>query len=294
MSNKKEISNVSATTAIDLKAELAQQTERFEKTRASEGKLSAAKRPEQKKTVWTKQNKGVDARNAKDKYIEEVESNVLARSREQLEKKAKIYEAMRSGHIQQEYSEYDDDEKAPLIDFDKKYLQERQLEEIREETERKLKKRRQEKEAEDVDDPWVEYEDEFGRTRTVRQSQLPKLLPEEKPKSKEDDYIPRYDYEIGDELADISHINHYDADAEIRTKGVGFYRFSKDEEEREEQMAKLNKLRQETENARKSAISAAAKRQQMMARNAEKIRARKAALQARKQHPLKQEPNNKV
>ncbi|KAG1521619.1 hypothetical protein G6F50_018719 [Rhizopus delemar] len=57
-------------------------------------------------------------------------------------------------------------------------------------------------------------------------------------------------------------------------------------------MAKLNKLRQETENARKSAISAAAKRQQMMARNAEKIRARKAALQARKQHPLKQEPNN--
>lgn len=103
---------------------MAQQTERFEKTRANEGKLSAAKRPEQKKTVWTKQNKGVDARNAKDKYIEEVESNVLARSREQLEKKAKIYEAMRSGHIQQEYSEYDDDEKAPLIDFDKKYLQE--------------------------------------------------------------------------------------------------------------------------------------------------------------------------
>ncbi|KAG0958348.1 hypothetical protein G6F32_000394 [Rhizopus arrhizus] len=267
--------------AVDLKAELAHQTEKFNKTRASSGKQSAAKRPEQKRTVWAKQNKGIEARNAKDKQIEEVQSDVLAKSREQLEKKAKIYEAMRSGQYKEEYD--DDDEKAPLIDFDRKYFQERQLEEIREETERKLKKRRQEKEA--ADDPWVEYEDEFGRTRTVRQSQLPNMTVQEE--ENREDMMLRPDYEMGDGLASRAHIKHYDADKEIRTKGVGFYRFSKDEEEREEQLAKLNKLRDETENARKSAILAAAKRQQMMAKNAEKIRARRAALQARKQHPLK-------
>lgn len=51
-----------------------------------------------------------------------MQSDVLARSREQLEKKAKIYEAMRSGQYKEEYD--DDDEKAPLIDFDRKYFQE--------------------------------------------------------------------------------------------------------------------------------------------------------------------------
>ncbi|KAI9270872.1 hypothetical protein BY458DRAFT_510025 [Sporodiniella umbellata] len=285
MSNKKEI-NISATTAVDLRAELAQQTELFKKTRASAGKQSAAKRPEAKRTIWSQQNKGLEARKERDRQLEEVEGDVLIRSREQLEKKAKIYEAMKSG----QFTEYEEDEeKAPLVDFDKKYLQERQLDEIREETERKLKKRRQE----EADDPWVEYVDEYGRTRTVRQSQVPVSVEQDEDyEDYEDGGMLRPEYEMGDGLATRADINHYDADREIRTKGVGFYRFSKDDDERDEQLAKLNKLRQETENARQSAVSASAKRQQMMAKNAEKIRARKAALQARKKHPLKHNISN--
>lgn len=124
MEKGKLINNVSATTAIDLKAELAKQMEEFEKTRSSTGKQVTARKPDKKPTVWTRQNKGVDARNAKDAarhQLEAVEGHTLSRSREQLEKKAKIYEALRSGKYRTDDL---DEEKSPLIDFDRKYMQE--------------------------------------------------------------------------------------------------------------------------------------------------------------------------
>lgn len=119
---QKVINNVSATTAIDLKAELAHHLEQFEKVRSSAGKQVTARKPDKKPTVWTRQNKGIDARNERDKkqQLEAVEGNTLVRSREQLEKKAKIYEALRTG----KYKDSIDDENGPLIDFDRKYMQE--------------------------------------------------------------------------------------------------------------------------------------------------------------------------
>jgi hypothetical protein len=124
MQKSKIINNVSATTAIDLKAELAQQVEQFEKVRSSSGKQVATSRPEKKATVWSRQNKGVNDRNKQDaaQQLQAVESDTLARSREQLERKAKIYEDMRSGKYRIE--DDDDEEKMPLIDFDRKYMQE--------------------------------------------------------------------------------------------------------------------------------------------------------------------------
>lgn len=97
----------------------------------------------------------------------------------------------------------------------------------------------------------------------------------------------RPSYEMDDGLADRFNMDHYEADREIRTKGVGFYSFSKDEQERQEQLQKLNQIRTETEAARSSTSSASEKRKQMLAKNAEKIRARKAALQAKRYHQLK-------
>lgn len=291
MQHSKEISNVSATTAIELKAELAQHIDQFEKTRSSSGKQVTAKRPDKKPTVWSRQNQGVHERNQRDKsqQLSQVETDVLKRSREQLEKKARFYEAMRSGKYKVEMGDNEDD--APLVDFDRKYFQEKELEE---EMNEKRKKRKTRDDSDDDDDPWVEYEDEFGRTRIVRQSEARKLQREDE--DDEDDYFDEnkdyIDYRPSEEsimAADRSDMAHYEADREIRTKGVGFYRFSKDEEERQAQMDKLNKIRQDTENARKSAISSASKRKQMLAQNAEKIRARKAALQAKKNHQLKPE-----
>ncbi|OBZ91188.1 hypothetical protein A0J61_00758 [Choanephora cucurbitarum] len=265
---QKPIKNVSSTTAVDLKAELAQHVDQFEKMRSSSGKQVTARRPDKKPTVWSRQNKGVNDRNQRDmQVLPAVESDVLARSREQLEKKARFYEAMQSGQF-----EYDpEDEDNILVDFDRKYLEEKDAE----------KKSRKKKRVEE-EDPWVEYEDEFGRTRVVRKSQLPQR---EEEVIEDEIEAPVYDFS----KSDRTNMNHFEADREIRTKGVGFYQFSKDEDERQAQMDKLNKIRQETENARKSVVSAASKRKQMMAQNAEKIRARKAALQAKRHHQLKPE-----
>jgi hypothetical protein len=44
---------------------------------------------------------------------------------------------------------------------------------------------------------------------------------------------------------------HYDASAEVRAKGAGFYQFSGDEEERKRQMEELKSAREETERMRK-------------------------------------------
>lgn len=166
------------------------------------------------------------------------------------------------------------------------------MEQAIEESERKNKRKRlsKEEEKEDDEDPWVEYEDEFGRTRIVRRSELPQRSPLPEPYSDEEEEggysMQRPGY---DGSGDRSDMNHYEADREIRTKGVGFYKFSRDEQDRQDQINKLNQLRQETENARISASSASEKRKQMLAKNAEKIRARKAALQAKKHHQLKPE-----
>ncbi|KAK8919684.1 Coiled-coil domain-containing protein 174 [Metarhizium anisopliae] len=45
---------------------------------------------------------------------------------------------------------------------------------------------------------------------------------------------------------------HYDADSEIRTKGVGFFKFSKDEETRTKEMKELAEEREQTEKQRQA------------------------------------------
>jgi len=44
---------------------------------------------------------------------------------------------------------------------------------------------------------------------------------------------------------------HYDASKEVRSKGVGFYNFSRDKEGRQREMEALEKEREETERGRK-------------------------------------------
>lgn len=293
MQGGKEINNVSATTAIDLKAQLAQHVEQFEKVRSSTGKQAkaAVAAATKKQTVWSRQNKGVQARNERDakQHLDQVEGSTLARSREQLERKARLYEAMKEGRVQQQ--EYENEEQSPLIDFDRKYMLEKELKDNTLQKDRKRKRKKDE--DEDDDDPWVEYEDEFGRTRIVRRSELPSHndASDHSCYSDEDEeYEQRRRRPGHDGFGSREDMNHYEADREIRTKGVGFYSFSKDEHERQEQMAKLKALRDETVDARQSAtLSASEKRKQLLAKNAEKIRARKAALQAKKHHQLKPE-----
>lgn len=126
------------------------------------------------------------------------------------------------------------------------------------------------KRPEDEDDPVIEYQDEFGRIRTARRSEVPReLLPREDEQNEDEDediviynpinhfpiYTPSEERiaEISKEYAeDTNPLNvHYDASKEVRAKGAGFYQFSADEETRKKQMEELKSVREETEKTRK-------------------------------------------
>jgi len=119
------------------------------------------------------------------------------------------------------------------------------------------------------DDPLVEYEDEFGRVRTARRSEVPRHLVNTQPTEEEppeDDpyllrggnigYFPVYEpsaervAKIEEAAIETNPAAHYDASREIRAKGAGFYAFSADEETRARQMEELKNARVETEKVR--------------------------------------------
>ncbi|KAF9365032.1 hypothetical protein BGX34_011704 [Mortierella sp. NVP85] len=113
-------------------------------------------------------------------------------------------------------------------------------------------------------DPWVEHVDEFGRTRLVRQSEIPRPEPMEEahqtlgirnpanpfPVFRNHDAIDKEEW-IRDATGDMmapgysmaNTVRHYDNTKERRTHGVGFYAFSHDEDERQRQMRELQEIR---------------------------------------------------
>jgi hypothetical protein len=207
----------------------------------------------------------VSERAGKDKVeLEAVAGPTLEASRAALQRKAKLYDEMRK---RRRYNDDDDDDNN-LIDFDRQPVSSDEDE--------------SDDDHSDPSDPWVDYVDEYGRTRTVRQSQLPK------PRSPSPDYTPQPAYPVfskDDETSksrreepDDEEVKRYDANQEIRAKGVGFYAFSKDEEERKAQMEELKQLREQTEKARAHTVSVATKRKQMLESNAAKINARRLLL----------------
>ncbi|KAJ3336351.1 hypothetical protein HDU93_003022 [Gonapodya sp. JEL0774] len=120
-------------------------------------------------------------------------------------------------------------------------------------------------ESDDDPDPLVSYIDEYGRARKVPRSQLPLHLrprtPTPPPEEEEARLAAMNDaqraaYELSKLVNEgggyaISSSDHYDASKETRNLGVGFYKFSQDEDERARQREELDKLRNETVEARK-------------------------------------------
>ncbi|KAL6902746.1 hypothetical protein GGI43DRAFT_382925 [Trichoderma evansii] len=191
-------------------------------------------------------------------------------AKRKMESKARLYAAMKRGDYVAK-----DNEAAPLVDFDRKWA---------ENVEGK-----DDYETSSDDDSGngsdseqiVEYEDEFGRTRrgtkadkermerrirrgllgaeelermSARPSAPSNLIygdaiqamafaPDEPNKMEE---LARK----RDRSATPPDMKHYDADHEIRTKGVGFYKFSKDEETRTKEMESLDEERRKTEEQR--------------------------------------------
>ncbi|PBL03680.1 hypothetical protein ARMGADRAFT_952759 [Armillaria gallica] len=254
---KSKAKGISASSFLDLKAELAKKEGEFSRNAASGKKPS---KPEKKPTVWARKNKGVNNRAARDIELEAVSKPTLESARAALERKAKIYDKLRKGKSGG-LSEKQFD--ALLVDFDYKPPE---WEDDEDDIDESLTVPHA---PNDDNDPIIEYEDEFGRVRTAPRSEVPReLLPGARTEEVDEDediiirnpvnhfpiYIPS-----ADRVAEIEKMHaeennplgvHYDATSEVRAKGAGFYQFSGDEETRQRQMEELRAAREETQATR--------------------------------------------
>lgn len=113
----------------------------------------------------------------------------------------------------------------------------------------------------------VEYLDEFGRTRFVTPDALEALEKERH----ETFLIVQHSQSNSESLP-----THYDSAAEVRNKGIGFFKFSTEELERQKQMMELDELRKNTHDERSRYSIQKARRVQFLDK-------RRAAAVARRQ-----------
>ncbi|KAF8899941.1 hypothetical protein CPB84DRAFT_1680805 [Gymnopilus junonius] len=261
--SKSKAKGISASSFFDLKAELSKQEVEFAKAKAAGNVkpiVGGIKRPDKKPSVWARQNKGVSARAIRDIELEEVTKPTLDSARATLERKAKIYEKLRKGKTGGLSDvQYD----ALLVDFDSGTAMSKYYEADSADEDESLRV----PVPPTDDDPIVEYEDEFGRIRTARRSEVPRNLRTDLEETHNADraagnpvnHFPTYQ-PSEEHLAEIAKafseennpLNiHYDASREVRAKGAGFYQFSADEETRKAQLEELKASREETERIRK-------------------------------------------
>ncbi|KAK9381327.1 uncharacterized protein V2V93DRAFT_225558 [Kockiozyma suomiensis] len=256
---KKEIT-VSSSSTLSLSNELAALREKFDRDKKNLGStVRSAEVGNGKRRAGVLKNKGVAERNARDlnwkrQKDSRGEVDYVTSS---LEKKAKQYDAIKRGDFR------DVNTADSALDIDMISIHSSDAESLASGDEDKSNR------LAPQDEEMVEYTDEFGRTRMVSRYLLPKLSEVDTEahaaaKAQRPDNLI-----IGDVIqheaftADENEVNavfqrleeeknrnlavHYDASKEIRTKGVGFYDFSKDEEERAREMEELENMRFETE-----------------------------------------------
>ncbi|KAI9204498.1 uncharacterized protein BJ171DRAFT_505959 [Polychytrium aggregatum] len=255
MWKKKEIKNISASSVVDLKAELFRAQAQFDQEKAQSLELDPLgsvprkkiERPATKKP-GDKSNRGVEARSQKDKAalaLTENEAQLLQRSQASLEVKSKIYDLIRSGAADD--LDHVMDSEDMLIDFVRKNWDD-PVSESSDSTEEVAVR------SGLIKDPWIEVIDEFGRNRVVRRSEARKegMRPVvEGAFDDGDDEMPDTESRESKQ-AELERLMRtddplrYDASNEVRNLGVSFYQFSKSEVQRHRQMEALKQLREET------------------------------------------------
>ena len=198
----------------------------------------------------------------------------FAKSRAILEAKSKLYDEIMSNSEMKLMAEDDgdeDNEKSFLVDFERKIY----------ETNAASQK--------------VEYVDSFGRTRLVTAEEYERMRAAERKYSAETVSTKKAENEIErverlhreqmrskweaemEELRNKTDVHYQDVlFDEKRDHGVGYYKFSTDEQRRAEQMATLNQLRSHTKEEQAKFHEGQDKRQSAMAERLNKIRLRKA------------------
>jgi len=284
-----EIKDVNAASALNLKAELLKQNEIFQNERRKYGKSSQAivRKPIKKPTVFSKKNKGIELRKLKDKEDIKTAGSELEASWISLQRKAKLYEEQMKKDVDDLDDEEDENsEKAPLVDFLSKKIE--NMENL---------KQKLEEDSQEVEDSWVEYVDEFGRTRLVRKSDMEKYnikshvdkienkeqklseMTKEQLKEEQEKHLKE---ELEEEEKNRSEETYFDAKVENRKMGTGYYQFSHNKEERLKQQEALEELRQTTSIQRQKAEHMKQARNQRIEERKRKLKERMETVKRQK------------
>ncbi|XP_006822366.1 coiled-coil domain-containing protein 174-like [Saccoglossus kowalevskii] len=290
MSGKKTRGAVSASSIVDLKAELFRKQEEFKREKF-ENQNYVKPKSSKKSNLFSKQNIGVQNRAEKDRKQDSEEKDSLAKSKSALETKAALYDKMARGQLWPE-----DDEKY-MVDFTQKVI-DRQEEE---------KRKQQRKDEEDVisgdipascdpGDEWVDYTDSLGRSRRCMKKDLKYLQdldkdlnPALKSSNTEDEpdllsadmkremLRKKWEEEEAEAMSKPVGPVHYEnvRYEEVRHTGVGYFAFSKEDEARKKQMEQLEMLRDETSDQRVKREKLKMKRKAAMQARLEKVKQRK-------------------
>ncbi|OKL62853.1 hypothetical protein UA08_01721 [Talaromyces atroroseus] len=249
-----------------------------------------------------------------------VDAATIERSKRRMAEKADLYENLRKGHHLADGDSSDEDEsrddhvsrmrrkeRNALVDFDRKWAEDKEQEEGDDIDE----------DDEDDDDDGtgslVDYEDEFGRTRRgtraeaaqaariKRQSEAAMTKEEYSRPARPSNLIygeaiqtqafnpdaaiasqMKYLASKRDRSVTPPESKHYDAEAEVRTRGTGFYKFSQDAKTREQEMKDLLNVRRETEREREERGRRKAERERLKQERRAKIRELRGKRQAEK------------
>ena len=234
-----------------------------------------------------------------------VDSTALHRSKRRMEEKARIYAAMKRGdYIRPE----DGCDERSLVDFDRKWAE--QETGARNDEDDDTSSGTSNSEA---DEELVEYEDEFGRQRkgtkaeVAREERRRRIQANALEEAEQFSARPKMPTNVirGDtvqanafnpdnvtteRMVDLAKKRdrsatppdekHYDANAEVRTKGTGFYSFSKDVQGRKDEMDALVKERLQTERERKEREARKEKKRQDIEERRRKIAEQRSKVQA--------------
>ncbi|KAI0505506.1 hypothetical protein F5B22DRAFT_522376 [Xylaria bambusicola] len=236
----------------------------------------------------------------------EEEKKDFARARRKMEEKARLYAAMKRGdYIAKE------NEAAPLVDFDRKWAEKHPEDDGNE----RYSSSGSDNESSDDEGATrgtelVEYQDEFGRTRTGTRAEVDQIrrraarsalgaaeledmaaMPTARPQNLifgDAIQTAAFNPEAStlDAMASLAAKRdreptpppdtHFDGRAEIRTKGTGFYQFSQEGEARKAEMASLAAERANTERVRREREAEKEKRRREIEERRKKIGARRA------------------
>ncbi|XP_063071107.1 coiled-coil domain-containing protein 174 isoform X2 [Engraulis encrasicolus] len=298
--DKKKQFNVTASSLVDLKAELHRKQQSFRQEKltqpggSSTTKGAAARDKSKKPNIWAKQNEGVSARAQRDVELSAEEENNLEKSKKRLEEKARLYEQMTKGDFPDEETEG-----LFLVDFTQKIIDQRRDAH----TSSSGTSRDRDGEEQDIhvpvppaqnpDEEWVEYVDALGRSRKCLRKDLPdfqkmdqdfqknrlgsgdkSLLSEDMRRENQREQWEREEEEAM--KRPVGPIHYEDIrEQEARELGVGYFAFAQDELARKKQRETLDMLRDQTTDQRSKRERLKEKRKALLQARLAKVRMRK-------------------